>query len=89
MFRVGIRMFRNRLGSDLVGMGGALQGRLFEIALRKKIPIWAKAQDARMIIEDKRVCGVSSRRDGRTLRLQARDGVLVDSGGFARNPQMR
>jgi 3-oxosteroid 1-dehydrogenase len=89
MFRVGLRMFRNRLGSDLVGMGGALQGRLFEIALRLRIPIWTQAEDAQLIMEDERVCGVSIRRNGRTLRIQARDGVLVDSGGFARNPQMR
>jgi 3-oxosteroid 1-dehydrogenase len=89
MFRVGIRMLRNRLGSDLVGMGGALQGRLFQIALQKKIPIWTQAEDARLIMDESRVCGVSIRRGGRTLRIQARDGVLVDSGGFARNPAMR
>jgi 3-oxosteroid 1-dehydrogenase len=89
MLRVGWRLLQNRLGRDLVGMGGALQGRLFQIAFREKIPIWPSTKAIELILEDGRVCGVKALREGQECFVEARDGVLIDCGGFAQNPAMR
>jgi len=89
MLKVGWRMIQNKLGRDLVGMGGALQGRMFKIALEKGIAIWPGTPARELVMEGGRVCGLVVRKDGKDYRIEARDGVLLDSGGFAQNPQMR
>ncbi|WP_051361735.1 FAD-dependent oxidoreductase [Solimonas soli] len=87
--RVALRLLRNKLGADLVGTGAALQGRLLEIALRHEVPIWLDAPVQRLITDDDRVVGVELHKDGKTLRVGAADGVLLNVGGFSHNRQMR
>lgn len=69
--------------------GGALLGRLFQIALREDVPIWTETPVRDLIIENERVVGVIAEREGRTIEVQANLGVLVNAGGFSRNPEMR
>lgn len=89
MARVGLRLLQNKLGRDLVGGGAALFGRMFEIALRHEVPVWTAAPVRNLIVQDRRAVGVVVERDGRTQRVQAREAVLIDSGGFAHNLSMR
>lgn len=89
MVRVGLRMVQNRLGRRLVGIGAALQGRLLEVALRRSIPIWLNSEVTGLTTEGDRVAGVVVSRDGQTLRLRARRGVLIDAGGFSHDAKMR
>jgi 3-oxosteroid 1-dehydrogenase len=89
MAKVGMRLLRNKLGADLVGTGTAIQARLFQIAFREKTPIWAEAPLLELITEKGRVVGVRTKRDGRQVRVQARLGVLLNSGGFSHNRKMR
>ena len=42
-----------------------------------------------LIVEDGRVVGARIVRDGRTLNIEARKGVLLAAGGFGRNADMR
>ncbi len=42
-----------------------------------------------LIVEDGRVVGARVNRDGATLNVQARKGVLLAAGGFSRNAEMR
>jgi 3-oxosteroid 1-dehydrogenase len=85
-----LRALENKLlGKQLRGAGNALQGRLFQIALREKIPIWTDTPVQDFLVEDGRVAGVLAKRDGRVIQLRARHGVLVNAGGFARNLAMR
>ena len=89
MLRVGWRMLLNRLGRDLVAMGEALQGRLFEQANKRGVPIWTKARVEEIIVRDGRAVGVQVNHDGKRVRIAATDGILVNAGGFSHNLAMR
>lgn len=92
---VGIRMllrlvFLNKLfGKTVRGAGNALQGRLFEIVLRKKIPIWTETPVNDLLVEDGRVVGVVAERASKRIEVRARLGVLLNAGGFSHNLEMR
>lgn len=88
--RLGFRLIRNRLlRQQLVGMGAAIQGRMLQAALRHRVDIRLNAPVTDLVEEDGRVVGVVTERDGRPWRIEARDGVLINAGGFARNAGMR
>ena len=77
------------LGKKLRGAGNALQGRLYQIVLRQKIPIWTETPVQDFIVENNRVVGVIAERKGERIRVRAGLGVLLNAGGFARNKEMR
>lgn len=52
-------------------------------------PLWTDAAMADLVVDDGRVVGVRVVRDGRTVTVQARKGVLLAAGGFGHNPEMR
>ncbi len=52
-------------------------------------PLWTNAALADLIVEDGRVAGVRVSRDGASLNVEARKGVLLAAGGFSRNKEMR
>jgi 3-oxosteroid 1-dehydrogenase len=88
--RIGLRMLRNRLfGSRLIGNGNSLQGRLLQIARREELDIWMETPVTGLVTSEGRVTGVTVERDGETVTVEARDGVLLNAGGFARNAEMR
>ena len=88
--RVGLRIIAMTIrGQDLRGAGAALQGRMLQMALRDKVTIWPGTPVEELIVADGRVAGVVARRAGKMLRIQARDGVLLNVGGFSRNAAMR
>lgn len=88
MAQLAWRLMLNRLGCDLVGTGMAVQGRLFEIAKRVGIPIWAESPVLRLMTQNGKITGVVAKKDGRELRIGAH-AVLIDAGGFAHNRPMR
>jgi 3-oxosteroid 1-dehydrogenase len=84
------RIIKGKLtGKRLAAQGAAIQGRMLQIALREQLPIWTDAPLTEMITESGRVTGVAVRRDGRTVRVQAKDAVMLNVGGFSRNAAMR
>jgi len=88
--KVACRFVLNKLlGRRVRGAGNALQGRLFQIALRENIPIWTEAPVKDFLVENERVVGVIAERNGRTIHVRSRLGVLVNAGGFSRNLAMR
>jgi 3-oxosteroid 1-dehydrogenase len=88
--KVAFRTLRDKLlGRITRGSGLALQGRLFQIALREETPIWTETPVRDLIYENGRVVGVVAEREGRAIEVRARLGVLVDAGGFSRNQEMR
>lgn len=88
--RLGWRMLREKLtGKRYRGSGNALQGRLLQIALREKIPIWMESELIDLETEGERIAGVRIRREGREMHVEARDGVLLNTGGFSHNKEMR
>ena len=76
-------------GKDYVTAGAALQGRMMQAALKAGAELRVDSPVKELIVEDGRVTGVVTEKDGKPWRVGARLGVLVNAGGFALNQQMR
>lgn len=84
------RLLKNKLlGRDVRGGGAAIQGRMLQIALREQLPIYTESPVQDFVVENGRVTGIVAMRNGKPVRIQARDGVLINAGGFSRNREMR
>ncbi|MCW2845543.1 MAG: fumarate reductase/succinate dehydrogenase flavoprotein domain protein, partial [Nocardioides sp.] len=81
-------------------VGGLLRRRMFAmgnaiaIGLRKGlldagVPVHYETELTDLLIEDGRVTGVTVRRNGETSTVRARRGVILGSGGFEKNLEMR
>ncbi len=69
--------------------GNALAGRLYKSVLDRGIEVRLGTEVIDLIIDDGRVTGVTSRRNGVSQTLHARRGVMLASGGFPGNEAMR
>ncbi|MFC0202909.1 FAD-binding protein [Novosphingobium soli] len=76
-------------GRTIYGSGGALQGRMLEIALRLGIDIWTDAGLVGFDMRDGAVVGAHLIHEGRDRMVAAPRGIVVTAGGFARNLDMR
>jgi 3-oxosteroid 1-dehydrogenase len=76
---------------ELLTNGASLIGQLLKalIDLRGDPPIWTDAAMQDLIVEDGRVIGARVSRNGASLNIEARKGVLLAAGGFSRNADMR
>jgi 3-oxosteroid 1-dehydrogenase len=70
-------------------LGTALVARLRKSMLDRDIPLWLNTRALELIREDGRVIGVRAERAGKPVTIIARAGVLLASGGFERNLEMR
>ena len=88
--RLGLRMMKAKLlGQKLVGMGAAIQGRMLEMALAQRADIRLDSPVTALVEDAGRITGVVTERDGKPWRIEAREGVLINAGGFAHNAEMR
>ncbi|MGH9016695.1 MAG: FAD-binding protein, partial [Acidimicrobiales bacterium] len=88
--RVVARTLAARLrGQALLTNGASLVGQMLHRALALGIGIWPGAPLEDLIVEDGVVVGVRVTRDGSPVHVRARRGVVLASGGFAHNPDMR
>lgn len=88
--QLGWRMLKQKLrGQNILGGGAAIQGRMLQIALREQLPIWTDSPVEELIVEQGRVVGVAVRQGDRVRRIQAHDAVLINTGGFSHNAEMR
>ncbi|KYH01358.1 FAD-dependent oxidoreductase [Bradyrhizobium sp. DOA1] len=62
--------------------GNALAGRLAKSALDLKIPMWLSAPVRELTVENGTVTGAIVSREGRDVRVRARQGVVLACGGF-------
>jgi 3-oxosteroid 1-dehydrogenase len=72
----------------LLCRGAALQGRMLEIILARKIPIWCDSPVEDLILEEGHVQGVRVR-SGAGLKDCRAPAVLLNGGGFGRSQEMR
>ena len=76
-------------GTRLV-LGNALAARLFKSVLDRRIPYWLSAPAEKLVRNASgRVIGVQVRRGGQALTVRARRGVVLATGGFPWDPQLR
>ncbi len=90
----GVKLLRRlrrtaKTGKPLLSYGGSLQGRMLILANAKGVPIRTSANVLELIEEDRRIVGVFVEEGGRKLSIKARDGVLINAGGFSHNKRMR
>jgi 3-oxosteroid 1-dehydrogenase len=88
--RVAGRAARTRLlGHRVLSLGQALAAGLRAGLLASGVPVWLDTPMTGLQVEDGRVSGVRATHDGKPLVIRARRGVLVGTGGFERNEDMR
>jgi 3-oxosteroid 1-dehydrogenase len=88
--RLGARLAVQKLtGANRVGSGGALQGRMLQIALKLGVEIWTNTALTGLDSRDGTVVGAHLSRAGEAITIPAGKGVLIAAGGFARNLAMR
>lgn len=76
-------------GKEWVAGGAALQGRMLQAALRCGVEFRTESPVSELTVAAARVRGVITVKGGQPWRIGASHGVLVNSGGFARNQRMR
>ena len=62
--------------------GNALAGRLAKSALDLKIPMWLSSPVRELTVENGTVTGAIVSREGRDVRVRARQGIVLACGGF-------
>lgn len=88
--RVALRTVAGRLKRQtLLSNGAALIAQALKVAIGQEVSIWTDTGLVDLWVEDGRVLGVLAERNGRPVRIRAQHGVLLSSGGFARNAEMR
>src|SRR5262249_7460837 len=70
-------------------MGNALIGRLRWSLNDRKVPVWLKSPLKELIVEGNKVRGAVVEHDGKTMRIEARRGVVMGAGGFEHDQKMR
>ena len=69
--------------------GNALAGRLLRSAIDAGVTLWNNTPARELVTEAGAVRGTVVEKDGRNITLTARRGVLLASGGFGANAEMR
>lgn len=90
LVKMGLRIIGSKLtGKNYVTAGAALQGRMMQAALKAGAELRVDSPVKELIVEEGRVVGVVTEKDGKRHRIGATLGVLVNAGGFALNQAMR
>ena len=84
--RVATNVVRKR---RMATTGSALVGRLRLALAEAGVDVWLSAPVRSLVAEGGRVVGVTTERDGRPVRLGAHQGVILATGGFDHNPELR
>jgi len=72
-----------------ISLGQALSAGLRAGLASAGVPLWLETPLIELVIQDGRVTGVRVIRDGQAAVIRARRGVLIATGGFERNADMR
>ena len=78
-----------RKRSRKLAFGAASVTRLLSSIKKRDIPIWRSSSLKEFIIEGNKVVGAIIEKEGKLLKVQARRGIIVASGGFGQNQEMR
>jgi 3-oxosteroid 1-dehydrogenase len=88
--RVAGRLARRRLlGQRMLSLGQALAAGLRAGLAASRVPVWLDTPMTGLVITDGRVTGVRVVRHGTPAVIRASRGVLIATGGFERNEDMR
>lgn len=80
----------NKLASrQHISSGAALIARLRYTMQERGIPLWLETPLEELIVQDGAVIGARATKDGQSVKIKARKGVMMAAGGFEHNPLMR
>jgi succinate dehydrogenase/fumarate reductase flavoprotein subunit len=79
---------RCRRGTRLV-LGNALAARLYRNLLDRAVAVWFETKTTALVVNDGCVRGAVVARDGRSVRVRARRGIVLAGGGFPASPALR
>lgn len=82
------RLTLNPRGTRLV-IGNAMVARLYASLLNRHVPVWRGAQVHSLMHDAGRVCGAEILHEGKLQTVRARKAVVLATGGFPRNADMR
>lgn len=89
LFKIIGRVLLDKLtGKKRTTAGQALQGQMLQAALKAGADIRTQTGVKQLVVENNRVTGVIANHNGADIRIDARLGVLINAGGFARNQRM-
>lgn len=77
------------VGREYMAGGQALAAGLFAGVISEGIPVWTRTELKDLIVEDGKVVGAVLNQDGEEVRVRARNGVVLATGGFDHNLDMR
>lgn len=83
------RMLNLLLRRPMYAMGAALAIGLRKGLLDAGVPVWYDTELTELLLDDGRVAGVRLRREDAEVTVRARRGVVLASGGFEKNLEMR
>jgi succinate dehydrogenase/fumarate reductase flavoprotein subunit len=86
--RHGTARLRHRRGTRLV-MGNALVARLYHALLQRNVPVLLSTEVASITLDDGRVTGAIVKRGEARPEIRARAGIVLATGGFSRDPDLR
>ncbi|WP_411157786.1 3-oxosteroid 1-dehydrogenase [Nocardia otitidiscaviarum] len=88
--RVGARTYLAKwTGKHILGMGQAIIAAMRKGLMDANVPVLLETPMTKLVVEDGRVVGVEALRDGEPVVFRARYGVVLGSGGFEHNAEMR
>ena len=76
-------------GKELLSMGRGLVGQLLLEIQREQVPVWTESVATEPIVENGRIVAMTVIRGGEATLVRVKRGVLIATGGFARNHEMR
>lgn len=90
----GLKVFLRKLVAGLMrrriyGMGNALAIGLRKGLMDAGVPLWYATELVDLLLEDGKVVGATVVRDGKRSTVRVRRGVILGSGGFEHNLEMR
>lgn len=89
-FKVALsRMWNRFLGRRMYGMGASMCIGLRKGLMDAAVPVWYETPLEELVLTDGRVTGVRVLRDQKPEVITARRGVILASGGFEKNLEMR
>src|SRR5580700_6328784 len=82
------KLLGERLSKGQVCYGGALVGKLLKALLDRGVTPMLETDARELLLDEGRVCGVRVTQGERELRIHARKGVVLASGGFEWNAKL-
>ena len=81
-------LIAERMQKGLMAGGNALVAALLKACADRKLELRLRTRARRLFVRDGAVVGVSAEQEGRALKVGARRGVILASGGFEWNPEL-